>query len=118
MSAILDPTVADRLAKICGLFGSSHDGERAAAAAKADQLIRSCGLSWFDVITVRSANLQIEGDTVDDLIAFAIDREDLLTAWEFGFVHGISGRQLLTNKQLAKLRAIVARLRTERRAPA
>src|SRR4029079_15918924 len=30
-----------RLAKICGLFGSHHAGERAAAAEKAHQLVRS-----------------------------------------------------------------------------
>jgi hypothetical protein len=32
--ALLDPREADKLAKICGLFGSDHDGERARAAAK------------------------------------------------------------------------------------
>jgi hypothetical protein len=47
---LLDPHSAERLAKICGLFGSAHDGERAAAAAKADALVRAAGLSWSDVI--------------------------------------------------------------------
>jgi hypothetical protein len=30
----------ERLIKICGLFSSAHDGERAAAAARADQMLR------------------------------------------------------------------------------
>lgn len=41
---------AERLAKLCGMFGSAHAGERAAAAAKAHDLIRSLRLTWFDVI--------------------------------------------------------------------
>jgi hypothetical protein len=48
--AQLEPAVADRLAKLCGMLGSAHDGERAAAAAKADQLIRGLGLTWRDII--------------------------------------------------------------------
>jgi hypothetical protein len=39
MGAVSDPYLANRLAKICGMFGSAHDGERAAAAALADGLI-------------------------------------------------------------------------------
>ena len=31
---ILDPRTADMVAKLCGLFSSDHDGERAAAAAE------------------------------------------------------------------------------------
>jgi hypothetical protein len=45
----------DRLAKLCGMFGSAHAGERAAAAAKADQLVRNLGLTWFDVPSVTRA---------------------------------------------------------------
>jgi len=52
-TAVLDPQAADRLAKLCGMFGSAHVGERGAAAAKADALVRSLGLTWFDVITTR-----------------------------------------------------------------
>lgn len=39
MTAILDPNVAARLARICGMFGGNHDGERASAAPKADQIV-------------------------------------------------------------------------------
>jgi hypothetical protein len=44
------PIPRDRLQKLCGLFGSQHDGERAAAAALADKLVRAAGLTWGDVI--------------------------------------------------------------------
>ena len=50
MTATLDPTTAERLAKLLGMCGSAHAGERAAAAAKADQLLRSLNLTWHDVI--------------------------------------------------------------------
>ena len=38
------------LVKICGMLGSNHDGERAAAGAQADALIRQLNLQWDDVI--------------------------------------------------------------------
>jgi hypothetical protein len=50
MTARLDQRVAERLAKVCGLFSSAHAGERASAAAKADRLLRDIGLTWTDVI--------------------------------------------------------------------
>jgi hypothetical protein len=40
----------ERLARILGLLGSAHAGERAAAGAKADQLIRLAGLTWAELI--------------------------------------------------------------------
>jgi hypothetical protein len=40
----------ERLSKLCGLFGSDHAGERASAAAKADQLVRKLGLTWSEVL--------------------------------------------------------------------
>jgi hypothetical protein len=57
-SALLDPDAADRLRKLCGMLGSEHDGERAAAGLKADQLVRQLGLTWADVIAP-----PIAGDT-------------------------------------------------------
>jgi hypothetical protein len=48
--ATINPQAADRLAKICGMLGSDHEGERAAAGAKAHELIRSLGLTWHDII--------------------------------------------------------------------
>lgn len=104
MTAILDPRDADRLAKLCGLFGSVHDGERSNAAALADQLLRRRGLSWQQIILPRQSS------TIEELIATAMSRPDQLTAWEEGFVRGIRGRQHLTQKQTEKLRAIAERI--------
>ena len=53
--AMLDPTVADRLAKLLGMLGSDHDGERANAGRMADELIRANGLRWADVLAVAAS---------------------------------------------------------------
>jgi hypothetical protein len=50
MRTLLDPYVATRLTKLAGMFGSAFDGERANAARMADELVRSSGLTWHDVI--------------------------------------------------------------------
>jgi hypothetical protein len=50
MGTTLDAPAADRLAKILGLLGSDHSGERDAAAQAAHKLVRGLGLSWADVI--------------------------------------------------------------------
>ena len=105
MTALLDPDAADKLARICGLFGSDHDGERATAAAMADKLLRQRGLTWRAIIVTTPTT------TVEDMIATALSRHDQLTAWEWGFVRGIRGRQHLTEKQITKLRDIAERVR-------
>jgi hypothetical protein len=45
----------DRLSKLCGLFGSDHLGERAAAALQADRIVRAAGLSRPDVFAANNA---------------------------------------------------------------
>jgi len=48
MSA-LDPRDADRFGKLLGMLGSSHDGERASAAARATEFLHARRLGWPDV---------------------------------------------------------------------
>lgn len=45
----MNPQAAARFRKLCGMLGSSHDGERAAAALKATELLRQIGAGWGDV---------------------------------------------------------------------
>ena len=40
----------DRLSKLAGMLGSSHDGERAAAAMMATKLLEAVGASWADLV--------------------------------------------------------------------
>jgi hypothetical protein len=92
------------------MLGSEHDGERAAAALKADQLVRSRGLTWQQVISV-------EPTSVESMIDFCLAAEDHLSVWEAAFVRGIRGRQHLTEKQLRKLRELADQVRERRTAP-
>ncbi len=100
--AALAPFLASKLAKVCGRFGSSFDGERATAAAMADRMIRNAGLTWDDVI------LQHFDEPVSDdaRIRFCAEHTYLLTAWEVGFVASIGRRSFLTAKQTNVLDAI------------
>jgi hypothetical protein len=46
----MDRVDRGRLAKLCGMLGSSHDGESLAAGRAADALIRHAGLTWPSVL--------------------------------------------------------------------
>lgn len=39
------------LAKLLGMLGSSYDGEIASAGRMANDMVRSAGLTWYDVIS-------------------------------------------------------------------
>lgn len=104
---ILDRETAKRLAKVCALFSSDKLGERAAAAAMADSLLKAKGLTWGQVFAPESA------DSFAPLIAFAIAHQELLDDWQLAFVHSIKGRQSLSEKQLAKLNEIVGIVRAQ-----
>ena len=58
----LTPDLAERLAKLLGLLGSDHPGERAAAGLKAHELLKREGLRWCDVIRTASD----DDDDLDD----------------------------------------------------
>jgi hypothetical protein len=39
-----------RLARVCGLFGSDHDGEALAAARQAEKIRKKLGLTWDELL--------------------------------------------------------------------
>jgi hypothetical protein len=106
MTLPLDPRTAERLAKLCGLFGSEHVGERAAAAAKADKLVRAQGLTWSQVIRPTTWSTS----TIRQRIDFALGNIELLTEWEVGFLRPIRSRRRLSEKQRGVLEDIVAKI--------
>lgn len=73
--ALVTPQLHDRLAKLCGLFGSEHDGERAEAARQADGLIRRHGLTWRDVIFQPAAEWQHMAKTCAEHLRELSDKE-------------------------------------------
>jgi hypothetical protein len=109
----LDDATADRLAKILGMLGSQHPGERAAAAAKASAIVRAAGLTWRDVVVASpSVAPQPEDDTPDwrQMAARCAQQIGRLTAREAGFVRQILTWSRPTPKQMAWLEDIHARL--------
>jgi hypothetical protein len=117
--AQLDPGAADRLRKLCGMLGSEHDGERAAAAAKADALLRAAGLTWADVITAPSLipehPVRIRAWRASDsdwqrMAQFCHARRWSLSQREREFVESVLNWRALSEKQKDWLTAIYARL--------
>lgn len=108
MTALLDPNTAERLAKLCGMFGSDHDAERAAAARMAHRLVNERGLSWFDVILP----VNKRADVVEEQIGMALANLDALSMWERGFIYTIRYKSDLSPKQLAVLDRLAAKART------
>jgi hypothetical protein len=39
-----------KLAKVLGMLGSDHEGERAAAARRAEALRKKLGVAWDDIV--------------------------------------------------------------------
>ena len=115
----LDDASADRLTKLCRLFGSDHLGERAAAAAKAHGLLVALKLDWRDVIRPTLAP-PAHGDrprtgTWRENLVLAVMFLNDLTPWERGFVESMRTRLDATAKQRTSLAEIAARLRARGR---
>ena len=89
-----------RLSKLCGMLGSAHAGERAAAAAKADQLIRKHGLTWTEVLTSAPRTLAAPPASHAQKLAFVRQHLHALNAWEVKFVRDVANYRRLTPGQL------------------
>jgi len=102
-----------RLVKLCGMFGSDHDGDPAAAAAAADRLIRDAGLRWSDVILpALAARPSPRSYTAAEAVEFVLNRWDLLNDWEIGFAEGIQRQRTpLSRKQREILDRLVEKVR-------
>jgi hypothetical protein len=103
-----------RLAKLCGMFGSDHAGERANAAAAADKLIREAGLRWPDVLLPALPPLPHGRNvrTVPAAAAFVLDHADSLTEWERDFARSIKRLKYPPSaKQIEVLERLVDKVR-------
>jgi hypothetical protein len=49
-ASLFDDAARQRLARLLGMLGSSHDGEATNAGRLADKLVKSLGMTWQDVI--------------------------------------------------------------------
>ena len=116
-SALIPRDLTERLSKLCGLFGSDFEGERANAARMADDLIRGFGLTWKDVISPRQSRTpgpdQIwrEPYNHQDAARACLRFAEALTEWERKFCRSVLGYTRLSEKQQRVLGRLVDKAR-------
>jgi hypothetical protein len=116
MPASFSKEIATRLAKLCGMLGSDHAGERAAAGHKAHALVQSLGLTWFDVIAPTPAPRPVQPQTTGwrRMADYCLAHSQVLTPRETQFVSSIMSRRgELTERQENWLIDIYTRIRDE-----
>jgi hypothetical protein len=99
----LTPSDRQRLAKLLGLLGSDHAGERDAAGLAAHRLIRDRGLIWSDVILgppgiVAAANRNAV-ETWRQTVADCLRQPGSLRSWEHDFLRSLTGFARISRKQ-------------------
>lgn len=113
----------ERLARILGLCGSAHAGERAAAALKAHEFIRSRGWTWPDVLNPPPARVHRQEPPPAPEPQAAPTRmspaaavwclkngRHLLTEWERAFLVSLASFPRLSGKQRRRLKQIVLKI--------
>jgi hypothetical protein len=89
----LERDAAARLTKLLGMCGSAHAGERAAAALKADTLVKSAGLTWRDAIVAAPAFEPTPPMSWRQMAKFCFERRWRLSEHEAEFVTWMSRRR-------------------------
>jgi hypothetical protein len=94
-----------RLARVLGMLGSTHDGEVLAAARLAEQLRARAGVTWTELLGAHPS------DDPHGQIIRCLDHPELLTDWEIDFLHILRGFTEPTPKQRAILERIALKVR-------
>jgi hypothetical protein len=105
-------TDRQRLAKLLGMLGSDHPGERDAAALAAHRFIQSRGLTWQDVLQSEAAP-HANYNTVQpwrETVAACLRQPGSLRQWEGGFLRSLTGFARISPKQRAVLNQIAERV--------
>jgi hypothetical protein len=110
----------EKLSKICARLASPHDGERAAAALIATQILEDFDMRWDDlIIKAFQGKEKPQSSRFDSRVSgwhvsycqHVLDNyfEDL-NEWQIGFLQNLCGKfqhSCLTEKQAAKLEEIL-----------
>ena len=113
MMTTLDGTDAAKLAKLLGMLGSDHAGERDAAGLAAHRLITSRGLTWDGILSpppVRPPKLGQPWRGWRDTVERCLQQPGSLRRWEVEFLSGLRHYQNPSRKQKEVLRGIVERV--------
>jgi hypothetical protein len=106
----------ERLARLLGLLGSDHAGERDNAGRAAHHLVQQHGITWYDVVVTHpppdtDADTDPIGVDWRRTAAACLRYPHLLNAWEAGFLARLMRFPRLSCKQRAILLKIALRLR-------
>ena len=98
-----------RLALICGMFGSHHDGERAAAASKAHDVVQELGVTWDQILVFPEG--KVEMAEVRRTAPRLLKHPDLFSDFEIKFLKNLKRyTRSLSQKQRDLLAQLVERL--------
>jgi hypothetical protein len=105
----------ERLARLLGMLGSDHPGERDNAARAAHRLVQLRGITWFGVVTHPPPDTDPATDPISRdwrQTATACSRyPHLVNRWEAEFLTGLPRFPRLSGKQRTALVRIAVRLR-------
>ena len=100
-----------KLAKMLGMLGSDHAGEREAAAHAATSFLKARGLCWLDVLWPPSSRDEGLGDLAghwrEAAATCALHGTGILTPWELAFTRNLVSFSRCTDKQLGVLRRLI-----------
>jgi hypothetical protein len=104
----------ERLAKMLGLLGSDHPGERDAAGLAAHRFIRDRGLTWADILlgapgVVAAANRNAV-EAWRQTVADCLRQHGSLRPWEGDFLRSLAGFACISLKQRSVLAQIADRV--------
>jgi hypothetical protein len=106
-----------KLAKVCSLLGSSHDGEALSAARRADEIVRRAGVSWNEVLAPSYRALPTSSAppmSVAEKLALCSRYSSLFNPWERKFIRDLHHYRHPTPKQLALLVRLAEKIAEER----
>jgi hypothetical protein len=111
MAATLSAASRTRLAKLLGMLGSDHAGERDSAGLAAHRLVQQSGLTWQQVVSPPPAEHKLpELGTWRTTVRECLEHPGSLRPWERTFLADLPKFQRLSTKQRYCLKTIADRV--------
>jgi hypothetical protein len=109
-SDAIPATMRTKLAKLLGMLGSDHAGERDAAALAAHRLVVQTGLTWQQVVMLPAVKREPLFSTWRATCAELAKRPGDLRPWERKFLADLPGFRGISTRQRYVLKEIADRV--------
>jgi hypothetical protein len=117
VTALLPADALERLIRLAGMMGSNQLGERAAAAAKATELLQAHKLTWRELLeglrpapALEPPERDWRADPWRSVVRRCLDHPELLSEWERRFCESIAWRAKLSWKQRSRLAKVADKI--------